>query len=158
MTRALFLGPALAFAAALTLATAADARGGDGAQGPHNRERGAAFEMLDVDGDGFVTEAEIEARRAERFAAIDTDGNGEISAAELQAHAEMRRGERFERMVDRLDTDGSGGIAREEFGRAGQRRGPAAGEMFARLDADGDGRISAAEFEARGERHGPRWR
>ena len=65
-----------------------------------------------------------------------------------------------ERLFQRLDTDGSGGVSRQEFATArqnlpgaGQSRGMAGaadriGALLTRLDGDGDGQVSRAKLDA----------
>ena len=109
------------------------------------------FATLDADGSGEITEEDLGARRAAMFAELDTDGDGSISEAEFVAHAQAmasdRARDRFSgldadgdgrlgpdvlargrggdrmgaRMIERLDTDGSGGLSEEEFAEARQR-------------------------------------
>lgn len=130
---------------------------------------GPSFEMLDLDGDGRVTEAELDAAAAERFAEVDTDGDGALSVGELTARAEARMAERMAervaRMVERLDTNGDGMIQSDEMAAQDHRA-----RLLERFDADGDGAISAEEFAmarderrhpghgaaGHGDRHGPR--
>ena len=126
----------------LSAAPAALAQGGPG-------DRGVSFEELDADGDGVLTEAEMQAHRAARFAAMDTDGNGSLSATELTAAAEQRKSKRADRMIERVDADGDGEVSRKELASLGQRKG---GRGFEQLDADGDGTVTKAEFEAAKEK------
>jgi Ca2+-binding EF-hand superfamily protein len=118
-----------------------------------------AFSEVDADGDGYVSEAELNAYHAARhqaaaeegrpmkgmgtmpkFADIDTDGDGKLSEAELaaahQAHMQTMHGE-----------------------HAGQGKGMHHGGMkkpsFGDLDLDGNGCIDADEFaKHQAERHG----
>ena len=142
---------------AMLLGTAALAAGGDARHGP----RGApiVFSELDADGDGLVTQAELDAHREARFADVDTDGDGAISLEEFTEHAAMRSSERAAQMFARLDADGDGVLSRDVLEARGGR-GPGAGAMIERLDADGDGAVSEEEFAAMkerfGERRGPR--
>ena len=90
----------------------------DGREYRRGRGRGAAMlENFDTDGDGQLTQAEIDAVRADRFAAFDTDGNGELTLGEYAAlWLDVMR----ERMVDRFqehDSDGDGKVTVEEFGK-----------------------------------------
>ncbi|SFR57482.1 EF-hand domain-containing protein [Litoreibacter janthinus] len=130
----------------------AQAKGGP--QGPR-----VAFEELDADGNGSITEAEMQAHRAARFTTADTDGDGSLSRAELEAQMSAdkgdRMGRRLDRMIDRLDTDKNGALSQEELAQAGGERKGRGG--FSRLDKDGDGAVSKAEFEQMGKkRHGGR--
>ncbi|EPX80798.1 EF-hand domain-containing protein [Litoreibacter arenae] len=125
------------------------------AKGAHSPR--ASFEEFDADGDGRITEAEMLAHREARFAQADSDGNGLLSRDELQAAAESRRAQRFDRMIERFDTDKDGSLSQAEIAEMGGER---RGRGFTRMDADGDGVITKAEFEQRGgmrrggKRHG----
>jgi len=107
------------------------------------RERGPDFATLDADGNGEVSLSEMQARGDARFEAADTDGDGFLTASELEAADQQRAGDRAARMMERLDADDDGKLARDEM--KGPRRDPA--RMFDRLDADSSGGISAEEFE-----------
>jgi Ca2+-binding EF-hand superfamily protein len=84
----------------------------------------ARFAEYDTNGDGTVSQEEFVAvhtaraaeRAAEQFAQLDADGDGTLSRDVL----EMRRGggERGARMIERFDTDNSGGVSAEEFEEA----------------------------------------
>ncbi len=106
----------------------------------------AFAEEYDTDGDGSITQAEIDAVRADRLAAFDADGDGQLTLDEYQALwlDAMRT-----RMVDRFqahDDDGDGLITNAEFN-----------EEFANLvdrrDRNGDGVLNADDRE--GRRAGP---
>jgi len=152
--KTLVLSVTAAAIAATTLfgAGIAQARGGHGGERP-----GAEFifEELDANGDGVVTQAEIDAHAAARFAKSDTDGDGNLSVEEMVATAEARMQERMkrgsekmakrtERMIERKDTNDDGMLSMAEL-QDGKQRG---GKIFERMDTDGDGAISRAEFDA----------
>ncbi len=65
------------------------------------------FGRLDTNKDGVITQAEMEARGAERFARIDTNGDGMISLEEFSARAKAH--------FTRADKDGNGEITKQEF-------------------------------------------
>ena len=123
----------------------AQAKGG---QGPR-----VTFEELDVDSNGSVTEAEMQAHRAARFTTADTDGDGSLSRAELEAQMtsgkESRMERRLDRMMDHLDADDNGALSQEELAEAGGER---KGKGFSRLDKDGNGAVSKAEFDEMGKK------
>lgn len=136
-------------AGSLGMVSVAEARGmGDkagfagGRMGPNAPE----FAEIDADGDGQLTQEELDAFAAARFAAIDTDGDGVLSADELAAAAEARRAEmeaaRVQRMIEARDTNGDGVLSQEEMSAQAQK------SPFERLDTNGDGVISAEEFAA----------
>ncbi len=138
------------FLTAAAVPLAAQGMGGPG--GPEGEGRRPTFEMLDADGDGKVTQAEIEAFRANRFAEVDADGDGVVTLEEFTAQAVARATERAAEMFGRLDADGDGTLSRDVLEARGPRGPMDEGRMFARLDADGDGAISLEEFEAMKER------
>jgi hypothetical protein len=109
---------------------------------------GADFATLDADGDGAITEADIEARAAARFAQADADGSGGLTAAEMVAMAEIIRQEqmaaRLSERLARIDDSADGEIQIEEL----TARAPSPVHFFDRFDSDNDGAISTAEYEA----------
>ncbi|MDO9637847.1 MAG: calcium-binding protein [Pseudotabrizicola sp.] len=109
------------------------------------------FAAMDADGDGKVTQEEINAFRAAQVAAIDTDGDGLLSAEEIAAMhiraATIRANEHAARMIERQDTDGDGKLSAAEMSVR-----PMPARMFEMLDADGDGAITEAEIAAAKER------
>ena len=115
----------------------------------------------DTDGDGQVSLAEFEAAHAarvrERFARMDDNADGLLSADEVEQHARGRhhgprrhRHHDPERLVERLDTDGSGSVSFAEM--EGRRFAPSA-ETFTAADADGSGELDGAELQSLIEQH-----
>ena len=104
------------------------------------------FESLDTDGDGLVTQAELDARGAARFAEADTDGDGALSSDELLARSQRANEDRIKRMMERLDANEDGKLTQDEMAKA-RRGGGDSSRMIKRIDADGDGAISKEEFE-----------
>ncbi|NNE88884.1 MAG: calcium-binding protein [Silicimonas sp.] len=109
------------------------------------RER-PTFESMDIDGDGEITTADLEAMRNERFASLDTDGDGSISEAEFVAKAQADAEERASAMFARLDADGDGMLSEDVL--QSRSRGGNPGRMISRFDTDNSGGVSAEEFEA----------
>lgn len=129
-------------AASFGIATSAQARkAGEGRDGLR-----PAFSDLDINGDGQITRADIDARQAARFAAIDADGNGALSAQELiaaaRAKSENRIRIRTQKMLKLRDANGDGVLSADEIAPKATPR------FFKRLDTDGDGAVSLAEFDA----------
>lgn len=137
-------------AAVLTGATAQTVAAGNDMHRGHHGMR-PTFEELDADGDGRVTQAELQSRMQARFESADADGDGKLSRAEMSARIEARQAERraqmLERMFEHRDEDGDGALTLEEMRRDRAER------MFARMDEDGDGALSREEFEAMRDRH-----
>jgi Ca2+-binding EF-hand superfamily protein len=113
-----------------------------------------AFEEIDSDGDGRITQAEMTEQMQARFDGADADGDGALSREELitrmtARHAE-KIGQRADRMIERTDADGDGQLSMQELQDGRQ------GAMMARMDRDGDGAVSRDEFAKGHARHGER--
>ena len=115
-----------------------------GRDNQRGRGRGAAMlENFDTNGDGQLTQAEIDAVRTDRFTAFDTDRNGELSLAEYEG---LWLDAMRERMVDRfqnLDNDGDAIITAAEF------VDPFA-SLVSRMDRNEDGVISVEDMGRHG--------
>lgn len=111
-----------------------------GRDNQRGRGRGATMlENFDTNGDGQLTQAEIDAVRTDRFAAFDTDGNGELSLGEYEG---LWLDAMQERMVDRfqsLDNDGNATVTAQEFAD------PFA-SLVSRMDRNEDGVISVDDM------------
>lgn len=118
------------------------------AVGPGGREP-VSFQELDANGDGQVTQQEMEAHRTERFAAADTDGDGQLSLEEMQAAAQKKANDRVTKMFENNDANKDGFLSQDELPKP--RRGD---KMFDRMDADNSGGISEQEFADAKDRMG----
>lgn len=113
------------------------------------------FDQIDSDGNGTISQAELNAMSAAHFAQIDSDGNGSLSLEELQAMGPMgddNDASRAEFFLRGLDADNSGDISPEEMAAMG----PGSLDL-ASADKDGDGELSKKELRngmkgMRGER------
>ncbi len=109
---------ALLITAGFSVAEAQDRR-----QGPGPMD----FATLDVDGSGEIDASDFDAGRANRFADIDTNNDGQITEAEFIAHMQAQAAERATEMFARLDADGDGSVSRDAIearqggGRGGER-------------------------------------
>lgn len=77
------------------------------------------------------------------FAAADADGDGRVTRAEFVAHRTAQ--------FDKMDRDGDGVVASDDFARIAKRRPEARARierMIAGADGDGDGRLTRAELAA----------
>ena len=102
------------------------------------------IEVYDADGDGAVSQEEIDQWRAERLGQFDADGDGRLSLEEYQA---LWLDAMRERMVDRFqahDDDGDGQVTVEEFGERTSR-------IVLMRDRNGDGVLNLDD--ARRGRH-----
>jgi hypothetical protein len=136
---------ALAVAAALggtVLAGASYAGHRDGGHGMSFLDNGQLeisamemFEAVDADGDGKLTQAEIDKLRNDLHAAHDADGDGNLSLEEFSGLWHETTRPLTVRTFQMLDTDGDAIVTRAEYDR------PLAG-IVERLDRDGDGSLS----------------
>lgn len=128
-----------------------------------NHHRG--LEAADTDGDGAISLAEFEAAHAarvrERFSRMDENDDGLLSGDELKREARGRHRMARDRhhpdparVIEHLDSDGSGGVSLAEMD--GRRMMPTEEEFYA-ADADGSSELDAAELgkllQSRFERH-----
>ena len=100
------------------------------------------FEAYDANGDGTLTQAEIEEVRQSRLTEFDRDGDGSLSLEEYQA---LWMDAMRERMVDRFqshDDDGDGLVTSEEFAEPFDR-------LVSRLDRNDDGELTSDEMRRR---------
>ncbi|MGF1610581.1 MAG: EF-hand domain-containing protein [Kiloniellales bacterium] len=90
------------------------------------------IERYDADGDGKVSQDEIDQGRAERLARFDTDQDGKLSLAEFEALWLEAMRERMVRSFQRFDRDGDGLVTADEYARP-------LNYMVERHDRSGDG-------------------
>ena len=93
------------------------------------------FDAADADGDGKLTQAEIDKLRNDLHAAHDADGDGNLSLKEFEGLWHETTRPLTVRAFQMLDTDGDAVVTRAEYDR------PLAG-IVKRLDRDGDGGLS----------------
>lgn len=104
------------------------------------------MENFDTNGDGQLTQEEIDGARAAQLAEFDADGNGQLTLEEYQA---LWLDAMRERMVDRFqahDDDGDGQVTVEEFNEDFD-------SIVERFDRNGDGVLSTDD--RRRPRRGP---
>jgi len=92
------------------------------------------MQVLDTDGDGKVTLAEITAEQKRLIGAADLDGDGKLSVNEFR-----RRGRWFQRLYtttlfDLMDANGDQTLTADEIAAPSER-------WFKRYDANADGGI-----------------
>ena len=121
-----------------------EGRGGRGGRDAGLGGRGLAgmFAEIDRDGDGSITQADVDAYLDARHAGADADGNGAVSLEEFQAFWVVQTRQPMTRAFQRLDADASGGITAEEIDAR-------FGGVVARMDRDGDGALSREDRRGR---------
>ena len=166
-TRTLIAAVAVALVGAAGVATFATAHGdrewrggghhemrgghhGHRMRGHHRgQRRGARMERLmerfDSNGDGSLTQAELDTARTDLLARFDTNADGSLSLEEFGPLWLDVRQRRIVRGFQRLDADGDAVVTVEEF------LDPFA-DAVARMDRNGDGALSADDRRRRGER------
>ena len=122
---------ALAVAGTVMAAMPAMADGGR----EHRGGGGGAFmlmETFDTDGDGRITQVEIDAVRDQRFAAFDGNKDGTLSLEEYKLLWVDAMQRSMVRQFQAQDEDGNAALTPEEFRDRFAR-------MVARMDRNGDG-------------------
>jgi hypothetical protein len=102
------------------------------------------FETFDANGDGALTQEEIDTYRSARLAEFDANGDKVLTLEEYQA---LWLDAMHERMVDgfqRLDADGDGQVTGTEFNAPFAR-------LVARADRNDDGKLDASDRPERGK-------
>ena len=145
---ALFLVPALGFAADNATTTATAPKG----------ERSSHFKKADADGNGTLSRAEVDKsmpRLAGKFDEIDTNKDGQLSRDEMKAwkkthkhaHKKGNKADRQARAAERFkhaDTNGDGAISRAEA----EQNAPRLAKKFDAIDANKDGQLTQDELRA----------
>ncbi|SEW35602.1 Ca2+-binding protein, EF-hand superfamily [Aliiroseovarius sediminilitoris] len=116
-------------------------RGGDGMRGGGEMFRGL-FAQIDADGNGSVTQEEVDAFRAAKVTEADVSGDGALSIEEFDTlYREFTRSRMVDMFQD-LDADGDGVISPEE---ADARFG----DVVNRMDRDNDGALTLTDKAGR---------
>jgi Ca2+-binding EF-hand superfamily protein len=109
----------------------------------------AALKALDSDGNGSISETELQDNASALFDQLKT----QLMSSQMgSAPPPPPKGDSSE-MFSSIDTDGDGSISKTELesfvsSRSGESgKGPSVDDILARDDADGDGSISSTEFE-----------
>ena len=93
------------------------------------------FETMDADGDGSLSQAEIDKLRNDRHSAHDVNSDGNLDLEEFAGLWQETTRPLIVRIFQMLDTDGDAIISRAEYDL------PLA-DIVMRLDRDGDGGLS----------------
>lgn len=121
---------AITLACGIGLALTPVAAGAQGVVVTEQLER-SMFRAADIDGDGFLDEAEFAADVIAAFVALDADGDGVLTPAELAGVDAAR--------FAAIDSNGDGVVSVDEV-RVQKLN------AFTRADRDLDGRVSMAEM------------
>ena len=124
--------------------------GGWGGSGRHGGPRGMMLlESFDANGDGKVTQVEIDTVRKDRLGKFDRDANGELNLDEYAALWADAMREAMVRQFQANDRDGNASVTVEEFTVRYE-------DVVRDLDRNGDGELTRDELRhrGRGPRHG----
>ena len=102
------------------------------------------FAEVDQDGDGSITQADIDAYLEAQRTGADADGDGAVSLAEFEAIWLEQTRQAMTRTFQGLDADASGEITEAELSER-------FGGVVARMNRDGDGALTLQD-RARGGR------
>ncbi len=118
-------------------------------RGMRDRIRNFA-DRYDTNKDGKITQAEIDANRADWFKKYDTNNDGKLSIDEYQNLWLAEHHRQMVRSFQRLDVDGTGAITLEAYDTR-------YAHIVERLDQNGDGVLSRDDMKAWREHHRGRW-
>ncbi|MBM7850558.1 Ca2+-binding EF-hand superfamily protein [Methylopila capsulata] len=106
----------------------------------------SAFSTLDGDGDGSLTQSEVQSGLSK----FSSDSASALLGAQESAPPRPPQGGPGEGGFETADADDSGTVSLDEFVAAGPDEAgeTKAEEMFSTIDSDGDGEISESEDEA----------
>lgn len=76
----------------------------------------------DINKDGVITWSEVQQSRKHYFDKYDTDGNGIVSEKEIEAFVRKRVEKRVKYLKRRFDQNGDGKISKEEFDQYAKKR------------------------------------
>lgn len=119
--------------------TALAERRAHGRHHEHRHERTARLlESFDLDGNGILTQEEVDQARRERFARFDADNDGKLTLQEYEALWLDAMRDHLTRRFERLDGDDDSAVSPEEFVAP-------FGDVIQRLDTNEDGQITQDE-------------
>jgi Ca2+-binding EF-hand superfamily protein len=96
--------------------------------------------QFDADGDGRLTQAEIDTARTERFAKYDGNGDGALSLEEFSGLFQEVSRPMMVRAYQKLDPNGDASVTADEFDRPFSN-------LVERHDRDGDGALSPSDMK-----------
>jgi len=119
------------------VAIAGTSQAGRWGGGGHHGGFGAMrmLDQFDANGDGKVTQDEIDTARSARFAKYDANGDGKLGLDEFDALFREVTRPMMVRAFQKLDPDGDAGVTTDEYDAAFSG-------MVERMDRNGDGALS----------------
>ena len=134
----------IAVAQTSTDATGAGATAGSEGAGDHSQ---TMFKRIDADGDGSISQTELETWRSKAIFRLDTDGDGKVTKEEVDQHMAQRQSQTGTASPDSsaffqtYDANGDGAIDHDELKNGGDKR-------FQSADTDANGELSLPEWQA----------
>jgi Ca2+-binding EF-hand superfamily protein len=104
------------------------------------------FKRIDADGNGSISESELETWRSSAIFRLDTDGDGKVTKQEVDAYMAQQqsqggKAEDSSAFFQAYDTNGDGAVDQNELKAVGDKR-------FQSADTDANGQLSMQEWQA----------
>ena len=109
------------------------------------------FSQIDLNGDNFISKAELTTQAKTLFDRTDANNDGALSIIELMVSRSATASVRLQKMIDKADKNSDGLVNFEELEAA--RSQSLRGNIFDKLDANNDGQLSAEEFAKSKRKH-----
>jgi len=135
----------IGFAGAAAAQTASGSTGTTATEGGGDRHQ-MLFKRIDADGNGSVSQQEMDTWRSKAVFRLDADADGKVTKEEVEQHLAQRQAEGGQapdssQFFSTYDSNGDGAIDEEELKTGGSQR-------FQTADTDANGELSAEEWMA----------